>query len=330
MARPNILNAKPQILIDSFGIDREKYPVVLLGIRGYYSKRGLTKGNDRNIFDDAIFVDIRLSTKSIFKSACYSFNGNTDPSLVRQGAGIIDGEKGMFVLDPGVYYAHRIGVHVGRKSRHAALVQWDQGENKKTSENKGRVKGHRDGGVKGKKNVPYPVDYGNYSINIHRGGYNTTVSEGCQTIIRSQFNEFISLVKAEMKSIFQDDFKTKTIPYCLVTNQEHKDILANHASANKAVAVTVTDKKTKMTVTKQVAGSTVATTKKAVEAAKAAAKESVSAAKKAADEAAAAAKKATKAADTAKKAAAVATASAKKASKAAAAAKKVADGLGKA
>lgn len=308
MGRPNMLKSKPQMVIDSFGIDREKYPVVLLGVRGYYLNKGEKGVNDRNINDDAIFVDIRLNRQSVYKSVCYSFNGNTDPSYIRQGKGTIRGKKGMFVLDPGVYYAHRIGVHRGSpKNHHNALVQWDAGENSKVSENKGKVKGHRDGG-KGGKNKPYPVDFGNYSINIHRGGNNTTVSEGCQTIRKSQHNEFIQLVKAEMKSIFKDDYKTKTIPYCLVTNKEHKGILSAHESARK----TAVGKKTQTTATKQVAEDAVIATKEASKVAEAAAK------------------KAIKAADTAKKAAAEATAAAKNALKSAAAAKKVAAGLGKA
>ena len=49
------------------------------------------------------------------------------------------------------------------------------------------------------------------AINIHRGRYNTTSSEGCQTIYPSQWESFISLVYSEMDRAGQ-----KTIPYLLV------------------------------------------------------------------------------------------------------------------
>lgn len=307
-SRPNMLNAKPQQVIDSFGIDRKKYPIVLLGIRGYYlnefGKPGL---NDRNVHDDAIFVDIRYSTKLVRKSVCYSFNGNTDPSKIRQGAGNAKKKwelsgKGMFVLDPGVYYAHKIGKH---NDQYFALVQWDENE-KKYTKNEGKVKGHRDGGKKGEKNKPYPVDWGHYSINIHRGGVRTTTaSAGCQTIPNTQYAEFINLIRSEMEFIFADKHETKTIPYCLVTHQQHKELL----KAQKSVSKAVNDEQVPVTPTKE-----------------AAAKKTLLAIRKAAQEAETAAKKAQQAATEAKAAATEATAEAKKAAKAAAKAKALVTG----
>ena len=49
------------------------------------------------------------------------------------------------------------------------------------------------------------------AINIHRGGYNTTSSLGCQTIHPSQWEAFIALAYLEMDRAGQ-----KTIPYLLV------------------------------------------------------------------------------------------------------------------
>jgi lysozyme len=51
------------------------------------------------------------------------------------------------------------------------------------------------------------------AINIHRGGYRTTSSEGCQTIYPSQWDGFINLVYSEMSR-----YNQKTIPYLLVEN----------------------------------------------------------------------------------------------------------------
>jgi len=221
---------------------------------------------------------------------------------VRQGTGNADG-KGMFVLDPGVYYAHKIGMHNGKYS---ALVQWDRGEKKfAKSNNEGKVKGHRDGGENEGENKPYPVSWGHYSINIHKGGEGKdqwTWSEGCQTIPKSQWNEFIRLVKTEMKNSFKERYDRKTIPYCLLTQEEHKQLLSNQKSANLAIA----KKKVAVTTTTKILDSAIV-------------------AKKAAQEAAVAAKKAAKAAAEAKKAATEAATSAKKAEKIAAAAKQAAD-----
>jgi hypothetical protein len=62
--------------------------------------------------------------------------------------------------------------------------------------------------------APRP-DVGWFGINIHRGGVNTTSSEGCQTIPPSQWNGFITIVKEQMKWYGQ-----KTIPYVLTEREE--------------------------------------------------------------------------------------------------------------
>ena len=66
---------------------------------------------------------------------------------------------------------------------------------------------------------PYE-DTGWFGINIHRGGINTTSSEGCQTIPPSQWEAFIRLVQDEMRRIYGDkSYKQATIPYLLIENQ---------------------------------------------------------------------------------------------------------------
>lgn len=138
---------------------------LLLGRRGYYrDSMGESGKNDRGIYDDAII----LITPTTFAA----FNANTDPSIKR---------KNIAVLRSGLWY-YRIGIHnlSKEKSRqYKALVQADQ------------VIVDRDAGKQG--------DIGFFGINIHKGSYSTTSSEGCQTIFPDQWQSFISTVEMEMK-----------------------------------------------------------------------------------------------------------------------------------
>jgi len=52
---------------------------------------------------------------------------------------------------------------------------------------------------------------GFFGINIHKGGFNSTSSEGCQTIHPSQWDEFMHLVKTFFPS-------GKDIQYILIEN----------------------------------------------------------------------------------------------------------------
>ncbi|MBI5726772.1 MAG: hypothetical protein HY965_02895, partial [Ignavibacteriales bacterium] len=104
--RPKLTKPELLELLSPYKIDREKYPLVVVGIRGYYKKTmGDTPENDRGIYDDAIFID----TPNVFKA----FNGNTDPSIFRKGTGTGTG-KGIANLIPGLYYAHRLDMHNGK------------------------------------------------------------------------------------------------------------------------------------------------------------------------------------------------------------------------
>lgn len=153
-----------------------KDSVALVGIRGYYLNSMGEKGkNDRGIYDDAIFV--------VSPEAYVSFNANVDPSRYR---------KGIATLVPGVHL-YRKGKHgISKGPGYDALRPATKGE---------ALPVYRDG---------EGVSIG-YQINIHRGGYNTTSSLGCQTIYPTQWQSFISLVYDQM-----DRFSQKTIPYLLV------------------------------------------------------------------------------------------------------------------
>ena len=190
-ARPRLSSTQLKQRMAAFNIDREKYPLIIVGIRGYYKKSlGQPSANDRGIYDDALFIDTPNSTTA--------FNGNTDPSRYRlgQGRGKAKGAgKGMASLQPGLWLAHAFGRH---KGQYLALVQ---------SQNSVMVL--RDG------NPPY-LDTGYFGINIHRGSYTSTSSLGCQTIHPQQWPAFIALAKAEAIRLYGAQWATQTVPYLLL------------------------------------------------------------------------------------------------------------------
>lgn len=133
-----------------------RYKVVFIGVRGYYKDTmGEAGKNDRSIYDDAIF----LVGPNYFKS----FNANTDPSKH---------QNTIAVLKPGVYM-YKQGPHgISGKNPYKAFRQF------------GPVVVVRDG-------IGEDSDEGKdrFYINIHRGGYSTTSSLGCQTIYPDQWDE---------------------------------------------------------------------------------------------------------------------------------------------
>lgn len=191
-------NSKPRLsatelhkLIEPYNVNRTEYPMLVVGIRGYYlNTMGQPGTNDRGIYDDALFIDTPNVTAS--------FNGNTDPSGCRIGYGTNETTKGMARLKPGLWKAHCFGLH---KWLYTALVQ-----------HKGEVTVIRDGN-------PEYEDKGYFGINIHKGSYNNTSSLGCQTIYPDQWNSFINLAKSEAQRLFKDQWKNVVIPYILLENK---------------------------------------------------------------------------------------------------------------
>lgn len=185
--RPRLSSTELRNRIAPFAIDREKYPVVVVGIRGYYrNSMGAPGVNDRGIYDDAIFIE---SAQVMF-----AFNGNTDPSKYRGGIGS-GTRKGMASLNTGAWFVHRFDMH---KGQYLALCQ-----------RAGSVTVTRDG------NPPYR-DTGMFGINIHRGSYNSTSSEGCQTIHPKQWDSFIAAAQDQVRRYFPASWKSKIIPYVLL------------------------------------------------------------------------------------------------------------------
>lgn len=187
-------NSKPRLsaeelhtLISPFDISREKYPLVVVGIRGYYrDTMGAPGVNDRGIYDDAIFIDT--------PSATVAFNGNTDPSRFRKGKGA-GVQKGMASLQLGAWFVHRFDLHRGK---YLALCQ-----------RAGDVTVLRDG-------EPAYEDTGSFGINIHRGGFTTTSSEGCQTVHPSQWESFIALAVDQAKRYYAEKWRKAIVPYVLL------------------------------------------------------------------------------------------------------------------
>jgi len=157
-------------------IGKEKLSLAcIVGVRGYY-KNTMGKGvNSRNLYDDAIFI--------LSPDAFLAFNANVDPSTYRTR--IANLKKGKWLYKLGIH-----GLSKPKSQQYQALVQ------------AGPVTVQRD-------NVG--DDTGWFGINIHRGGYNSTSSLGCQTIYPDQWPSFIATTKDLMQR-----YNQKTIEYHLV------------------------------------------------------------------------------------------------------------------
>ena len=185
-SKPRLGQTELNLKVDALGLDRRRHPFFVAGIRGYYRDTlGAPGVNDRGIYDDALFLSSPVGYAA--------WNANTDPSRVRKGRGS-GAAKGMAVLQSGLWFAHRFGLHRGR---YLALVQ-----------SGGPVTVRRDG------DPPYP-DTGLFGINIHRGGWSTTSSLGCQTVHPAQWPAFIALAQNLAKRHFGAAWQRTTIPYAL-------------------------------------------------------------------------------------------------------------------
>ncbi|MGL5935898.1 MAG: hypothetical protein ACRCZI_09790 [Cetobacterium sp.] len=186
--RPQMLEADLIRIANASGLYLSESPMFLVGYRGYYrDTMGLPGVNDRGIYDDAMF----LMSREIF----VAYNANCDPSRVRRGKGVGAG-KGMANLKLGLWRAHRFGKH---RNQYEALIQTG-----------GPVTVIRDGLTHNYEDTGY------FGINIHKGGYNTTSSEGCQTIHPNQWNSFIANCHDQAKRIYGRVWRSATIPYLLV------------------------------------------------------------------------------------------------------------------
>lgn len=151
---------------------------VVVGIRGYYrDTMGAPGKNDRGIYDDGLFV--------VGPETFAAFNGNTDPSAYRKGVASL-----------------KNGVHPYRAGNHGVTRPGGGYPAFRPATKDEELPVTRDGDPKPRPGV---------AINIHRGGRNSTSSEGCQTIPPDQWDAFYALTAKELKAS-----KLKTFPYILI------------------------------------------------------------------------------------------------------------------
>lgn len=151
----------------------------IIGFRGYYlDTMGVPGANDRGIYDDCICL--------VWPGGFEAFNGNTDPSRHKPGVAS---------LIPGVYPY--------RKGKHGITTHADGGYWAfRPATRDEAVPVTRDGQAGTSMGI---------AINIHKGGYTTTSSEGCQTIHPDQWPEFVTKAYDLM-----DQYKQNVIQYALV------------------------------------------------------------------------------------------------------------------
>jgi lysozyme len=142
----------------------------MLFVRGYYrDSMGKVGVNDRGIYDDACFV--------VGPDVFASFRANADPSRHR---------KGVASLIPG-WYPYRPGNHgISRPGGgYPAFRPATRGEVLPVTRDGEPGRSKRDG----------------IAINIHRGGYRGTSSEGCLTIYPAEWDAFHALVTMELRRL---------------------------------------------------------------------------------------------------------------------------------
>lgn len=189
-AKPKLTREKLLEKIAHFAIDRAKFPLIVVGIRSYFKDTmGVPGVNDRGMYDDAIFLDC-VDTFA-------AFNGNTDPSAYRPGVGFEESTKGIAVLNPGAWFAHRFDIHNGK---YLALCQ-----------RAAKVTVTRDG-----RNGRNYEDTGMFGVNIHKGSYHGTSSLGCQTLHPDQWPSFINLATDLARRYHGPKWNQVVIPYVLL------------------------------------------------------------------------------------------------------------------
>jgi lysozyme len=186
--RPKLTKEQAIGYLSAFNLT--EYPVKLLGIRGYYKDTmGKPDTNEVGIYDDAQFI----MSGAIFMP----FNGNVDPSkngdkiATLKAHGRINPDGSITVANPEPYL-YKIGMH-NMKAPYEALRQF------------GRITVIR-GGKEETDTAAAP-----YYIDIHKGGFGTTSSLGCQTIPPAQWPEYLTNVKQQLKK-----FNQVIIPYILL------------------------------------------------------------------------------------------------------------------
>ncbi|HEX4871850.1 MAG TPA: hypothetical protein VFV27_05995 [Nevskiaceae bacterium] len=215
--RPQLPRSAFEALLRGLSVDLERYPLIVGGLRGYFgAQMHPGEHNRRAVYDDALFV--YAPALNLYRG----FNGNTDPSSVREGYGQAEATRGMACLLPGFWPAYRFDVHGGSQP-HEAICQ-----------RAADVEVLRDG------RPPYR-HRGRFGINIHRGGYRGTSSLGCQTVPPSQWPEFLDTAQQAARQLFGTGWKQRVVGYALFdqasyTGSENRPVAAAGSPRERALA----------------------------------------------------------------------------------------------
>lgn len=196
-SNPKLSRLDAEHYLYTFEKSVEKYPVRLLGIRGYYKKTmGNPTTNDFGIYDDALCI----LSPTLFAT----FNFNTDPSRQTPGLSILQAPQ-LVLYKRGI---HKISV--ATKEQLATMLR--------TGKDIPGIRPHW--ALRQFSNVTV-LKHGTIStdtpatrrwINLHRGGITLTNSEGCQTVPPEDYSDFYDnkLVPELAK------YNQEIIPYVLV------------------------------------------------------------------------------------------------------------------
>lgn len=190
MPRPTLDREAALQYLGAYGVFLVDCPVIALGIRG-----GLEKGRPNAVgsFDDLMAI--------VTGDVCEGFTGNTDPSTEIPGrANLV---TGLHRFKQGLH-------HPGTPQQYPAFVQDGPILVKRWLTVDTTLAGTID---------PQRGEYrgaglwkGDFAIHIHNAmGENTTGSEGCQTIIKHEWDEYHALLAGELARHYLVSF-----PYLLV------------------------------------------------------------------------------------------------------------------
>lgn len=175
-ARPNPSWKLLSLRLTAAGHDVEKLlkePLFCVGLRGLFSRTIGAPGNDLNAYDDALYI-VRTKKDGLDPTVT-SFNFNTDPTRYGWNAGA---GKYMARLKPGAYKMRR-RLHGGR---YWAYGQDGSPMTVERIDSTGKIRA---------------TETGDFGIDLHAGGHNTTSSEGCQTLpSEDQWPEADALLRA--------------------------------------------------------------------------------------------------------------------------------------
>lgn len=176
-----------EILTERPVSDWQDCPVKIFGVRGFFAPNK----NKRGIYDDAIFVETVDGDRA-------AFNGNVDPSRsYKQGLASLESNQIVWYR-PGKHgLSRKDGGYPAFRQASVCVVRRDGGSGNGKALGNGLF---QDSPSK------------RFWINLHKGGYNTTSSAGCQTVPPQQWDAFHALVHLYLKR-----YDLKQFPYLLLT-----------------------------------------------------------------------------------------------------------------